>query len=162
MQHDAPMLLLGHLLTKNNQVDIISALRQSMKSYSETKIRILQNSLQGDTPGVNIGVEFDRILEELRDLNYNNGKYVDSKLLGYGTNFTQFNFEREDSTTYSSTDCSYSSTDFNAKDKLYYVFVNNVLQNLQLVDYTIELGINAEDEVATVLRFNRELDEGDT
>ena len=160
MQHDAPMLLLGHLLTKNNQVDIISALRQSMKSFSETKIRILQNSLQGDTSGVNIAVEFDRILEELRELNYNNGKYVDSKVLGYGTNFTQFDFEREDSTTYSSTNCSYSSTDFNAKNKLYYVFVNNILQN-QLVDYTIELGINSNDEVATVLRFTRELDESD-
>ena len=97
------MLLLGGLLTKNNPSRYYPALRQLMKSFSETKIRILQNSLQGDTAGVNIAVEFDRILEELRELNYNNGKYVDSKLLGYGTNFTQFNFEREDSTTYSST-----------------------------------------------------------
>ena len=40
------------------------------------------------------------------------------------------------------------------------MFVNNILQN-QLVDYTIELGINSDDEVATVLRFTRELDESD-
>ena len=42
MQHDAPMLLLGHLLNNNSTVDIVTSLRQSMKSFVETKLRIIQ------------------------------------------------------------------------------------------------------------------------
>ena len=160
MQHDAPMLLLGHLLTNNNTVDVISAIRQSMKSFVETKTRILQNSLQGDASGLDIPVELDRILADLYVANYNNGKYVDSKMLGYGTNFTSFTFTREDSATYYNTVCSYNKTDFSNKKKLYYVFVNDVQQN-QLIDYNIELGINNDGDIATVLRFNRELLEND-
>ena len=100
MQHDAPMLLLGHLLNNNSTVDIVTSLRQSMKSFVETKLRILQNSLQGDASGLDIPVELDRILSDLYSANYNNGKYLDSKMLGYGTNFTSFTFTREDSATY--------------------------------------------------------------
>ena len=37
-----------------------------------------------------------------------------------------------------------------------YVFVNDVQQN-QLVDYNIELGINNDGDIATIIRFNREL-----
>ena len=160
MQHDAPMLLLGHLLTNNSTVDIVSSLRQSMKSFVETKVRIIQNSLQGDSSGLDIPVELDRILADLYVANYNNGKYIDSKMLGYGTNFNSFTFTREDSATYYNTVCSYNKTDFSAKKKLYYVFVNDVQQN-QLIDYNIELGINNAGDIATVLRFNRELLESD-
>ena len=160
MQHDAPMLLLGHLLNNNNTVDITSALRQSMKSFVETKIRILQNSLQGNASGLDIPVELDRILEDLFTANYNNGKYLDSKMLGYGTNFTSYTLTREDSATYYNTECSYNTTEVSQKKKLYYVFVNDIQQN-QLVDYNIELGINNDGDIATVLRFNRELAEND-
>ena len=156
MQHDAPMLLLGHLLNNNSTVDIVTSLRQSMKSFVETKLRILQNSLQGDASGLDIPVELDRILTDLYSANYNNGKYLDSKMLGYGTNYTSFTFTREDSATYYNTVCSYNKTEFSQKKKLYYVFVNDIQQN-QLVDYNIELGINNDGDIATIIRFNKEL-----
>ena len=95
-----------------------------MKSFVETKLRIIQNSLQGDASGLDIPVELDRILSDLYSANYNNGKYLDSKMLGYGTNFTSFTFTREDSATYYNKVCSYNKTEFSQKKKLYYVFVN--------------------------------------
>ena len=76
-------------------------------------------------------------------------------MLGYGTNYTSFTFTREDSATYYNTVCSYNKTEFN-EEKLYYVFVNDIQQN-QLVDYNIELGINNDGDIATIIRFNKEL-----
>ena len=77
-------------------------------------------------------------------------------MLGYGTNFTSFTFTREDSATYYNKVCSYNKTEFSQKKKLYYVFVNDIQQN-QLVDYNIELGINNDGDIATIIRFNKEL-----